>query len=286
MTKPVDTPAGTAGETTIARDQYFLGYRAAEQRRLQRQTKFLAGDAAWLFDRVGPLDGASVVELGTGPRGNLDALAERVGPIGTVVGVELNREAVDMARRLVADRGLENVTPIHGDARSSGLPGDYFDLATARLVLVNVPQPEEIVAEAVRLTRPGGTVAFHEADALTRISDPPLYAWTRLMDLLTGYAEDKGIDLFVGRRLPGLLRDAGLVDIQSRPIVHIDPPGHPRRSVLPNFVENLKERLVAHGLIARDELEHLQAVVRRHVDDPETLVFSDLFVQAWGRKPG
>lgn len=285
MTEPVDTLARTAGGTAIGADQYFLGHRAAEQRRLQHQAERLAGEAAWLFDRVGPLDGASVVELGTGPRGNLDALAERVGPTGTVAGIELNREAVELARRLVAERGLQNVTPMHGDARSSGLPGGYFDLATARLVLVNVPEPEQIVAEAVRLTRPGGTVACHEADALTRICDPPLYAWTRLMDLLRQYAESNGIDLFVGRRLPKLLRDAGLVDIQSRPIVHIDPPGHPRRSILPNFVENLKERLIAHRLIQRDELEHLQSVVRRHLDDPETLVLSDLFVQAWGRKP-
>lgn len=285
MTEPVDTLARTAGGTAIGADQYFLGHRAAEQRRLQHQAERLAGEAAWLFDRVGPLDGASVVELGTGPRGNLDALAERVGPTGTVVGIELNREAVELARRLVAERGLQNVTPMHGDARSSGIPGGYFDLATARLVLVNVPEPEQIVAEAVRLTRPGGTVACHEADALTRICDPPLYAWTRLMDLLRQYAESNGIDLFVGRRLPKLLRDAGLIDIQSRPIVHIDPPGHPRRSILPNFVENLKERLIAHRLIQRDELEHLQSVVRRHLDDPETLVLSDLFVQAWGRKP-
>jgi SAM-dependent methyltransferase len=286
MTEPLDTPARAAGGTAVGADQYFLGHRAAEQRRLQHQAERLAGEAAWLFDRVGPLEGASVVELGTGPRGNLDALAERVGPTGTVVGVELNGEAVALARRLVAERGLQNVKPMHGDARSSGLPGGYFDLATARLVLVNVPQPEQIVAEAVRLTRPGGAVAFHEADALTRIPDPPLYAWTRLMDLLGQYAESNGIDLFVGRRLPTLLRDAGLVDIQSRPIVHIDPPGHPRRSILPNFVENLKERLIAHGLIARDELEHLQGAVRRHIDDPDTLVLSDLFVQAWGRKPG
>ncbi len=78
-------------------------------------------------------------------------------------------------------------------------------------MLVNVPRPEEIVAEAVRLARPGGTVAFHEADALTEVCDPPLEAWTQLRNLLNRYAELNGIDLFVGRRLPRLLRDAGLV---------------------------------------------------------------------------
>lgn len=270
---------------TPAVDQYFLGYRDAEQRRLQRQAEQLAGEAAWLLDRVGPLDGGRVVELGCGPRGYLDALSERVGPSGTVVGVERSGDAVALARALAARRGFENVELVHGDARSTGLPGAAFDLATTRLVLVNVPRPEEIVAEAVRLARPGGTVAFHEADALTDVCDPPLEAWTRLRNLLNRYAELNGVDLFVGRRLPRLLRDAGLVDVQTRPIIHVDEPGHPRRSLLPDFVDNLRERLLAHRLIARDDLDGLQAAVRRHLEDPNTLVVSHLYIQGWGRKP-
>jgi SAM-dependent methyltransferase len=270
---------------TQAVDPYFLGYRDAEQRRLQRQAEELAGEAAWLLDRVGPLDGGRVVELGCGPRGYLDALSERVGLSGSVVGVERSVDAVALARMLIARRALDNVELVHGDARSTGLPGAAFDLATARLVLVNVPRPEEIVAEAVRLARPGGTVAFHEADALTVVCDPPLEAWTRLRELLNRYAELNGIDLFVGRRLPRLLRDAGLVDVQMRPIIHVHEPGHPRRWLLPDFVDNLRERLLAHGLITRNELDRLQAAVRRHVADRNTLVVSHLYIQAWGRKP-
>jgi SAM-dependent methyltransferase len=272
-------PSDTAGG-----DQYFLGYRTAEQRRLQRQAEELGGEAAWLLDRVGRLDGARVVELGCGPRGYLDTLSERVGPNGTVIGVERSLDAVGLASLLIARRGLANVEVRHGDARSTGLPSGAFDLAAARLVLVNVPRPEEIVAEAVRLVRPGGAVAFHEADALTDVCDPPLEAWTRLRDLLTRYATLNRIDRFVGRRLPRLLREAGLVEIQARPIIHVDEPGHPRRSLLPDFVDNLRERLLAYGLTTRDELDQLQAAVRRHLEDPDTLVISHLFIQAWGRK--
>src|SRR6185503_505892 len=99
-----------------------------------------------------------------GPQGCLDLLSERVGPSGTVVGVERSEEAVALAQRFVAERGLRNVQVLHGDARSSSLPKASFDLVTARLVLVNVPNPEQIVSEAVALVRPGGVVAFHEVD--------------------------------------------------------------------------------------------------------------------------
>src|SRR5690349_21128517 len=47
-------------------------------------------------------------------------------------------------------------------ARAVGLADGSFDLVTSRLVLVNIPEPERMVATAVALARPGGVVAFHE----------------------------------------------------------------------------------------------------------------------------
>ena len=61
-------------------DQYFLGYRAAEQERLQRHAEQLEHEARWLFDQIPLSVGAHAVEIGCGPRGCLDLLAERVGP--------------------------------------------------------------------------------------------------------------------------------------------------------------------------------------------------------------
>jgi SAM-dependent methyltransferase len=269
----------------MSQDQYFLGYRGAEQARLQRQAQELAHEARALFDRIAIGAGARVVEIGCGPQGCLDLLAERVGPSGRVVGVERSEDAVGLARRLVVDRGLANVEVLHGDARATGLPRGAFDVATARLVLVNVPHPEEIVAEAVALVRPGGVVAFHEADWGAHLCDPRLPAWTRLVDLLDAYSRPNGIDLFVGRRVPRLLRQAGLRDVQVSPLIHVYPPGHGRRTIMLDFVENLSDRLLTQELVGERELADLKADLRRHIDDPDTLIVSHLFFQAWGRKP-
>src|SRR5512136_3019844 len=123
-------------------DPYFLGYRDAEQERLQRQAQELDQEARWLVDQIGLPAGARAVEIGCGPRGCLDLLAERVGPSGEVMGVERSDEAVGMARKFIAERNLSNVRVLCGDARQTGLPRGAFDLATARLVLINVPHPE------------------------------------------------------------------------------------------------------------------------------------------------
>jgi hypothetical protein len=74
--------------------------------------------------------------------------------------------------------------------------------------------------------------------------------------------------------------------VQIDPLIHVYPPGHGRRSIYLDFLENLSERLLAQKLIAERELTDLKLAARRHVDDPETLVMSHLFFQVWGRKPG
>jgi SAM-dependent methyltransferase len=266
-------------------DQYLLSYDRAEEQRLHHQAQTLAGETQRMFDRIGVSAGARVVEIGCGPQGALDLLAERVGPSGTVVGVERNEEAARLAQRFVADRKLPNARVIHGDGRATGLPRSAFDLATARLVLVNVPQPEEIVAEMAALVRPGGKVAFYEGEWSGAICDPPLPAWDRAMDLVHAYSSMSGIDLFIGRKIPRMLREAGLVDIQVDCLTHVCPPGHSQRMLLPHFVENLRDRLLARKIIGSDELNDLLRQLKRHIDDPHTLVIVGPFIQVWGRRP-
>jgi SAM-dependent methyltransferase len=270
-------------------DQYFLGHSPVEQRRLQQQAEELAAESGRLFDQIwdqtGLTPGSRVVEIGCGPQGCLELLSNRVGPLGSVVGVELSDHAVQLARSFLSERRLDNVEVRQGNAAETGLPRESFDLATARLVLVNIPEPEKIVSEMAALVRPGGVVALHEADWIAHVCDPPLPAWDRLRQVLDDYAEAKGMDLYVGRRIPRLLRNAGLIEVQANPLIHIYGPDHTRRPIFLNFVNNLRDRIVAEGLISQGELAESIASVERHLGEPETLVVSHLFIQAWGRKP-
>jgi len=242
---------------------------------LQRQAQTHADETRALFEESGVSTGWRVVEVGCGPRGCLDLLAERVGATGSVVGVEWNEDAVKLAQRFIADHNLTNVQVLKADARTSGLPKGTFDLATARLVLINVPEPKGIVAEMVALVRPGGVVAFHEADWMVggpAICEPPLPAHDRLVNLLEAYTLRHGIDLSIGRKVARMLREAGLVDVCVRPLLSLYPPGHESHTILVDFVGNLRERLLAENMIGEAELEELMSATKCHLDDPNTLV--------------
>jgi SAM-dependent methyltransferase len=280
-----DCGTDIAGRGMATGDSYVLGYRQAEQERLQRQAEELSDEAARLFDEIGVSDGARVLEIACGPRGCLDLLSTRVGASGRVVGVEISANSAALAQGFVTERGLRNVEVIAGDARSTGLPAESFDLVTARLVLVNIPRPEDVVSQAVALARPGGAVAFHEVDYSAVMCDPPSHAWTTALRLFNAVNEKNGNDYYLGRRLPRLLRDAGLVDIHVHPIVHVHPPGDPRRNLVADFVDNFKERILALDLIAEDDLRDLKQTLASHLDNPDTVVFFGPYIQAWGRKP-
>jgi ubiquinone/menaquinone biosynthesis C-methylase UbiE len=148
-------------QITMAHDhEYFLGHSCIEQRRLQQQAGELAEESVWLFDQVGIAQGWRVVEIGCGPQGCLELLSSRVGLTGSVIGVELSDHAVQLAREFLSERQINNVEVRQGNAAATGLPRERFDLATARLVLVNIPEPEKIVSEMAALVRSGVSLLY------------------------------------------------------------------------------------------------------------------------------
>ena len=136
----------------------------------------------------------------------------------------------------------------------------------------------------VRLARPGSWVASQEPDIENAFCYPPLPAWDRLREIFHTSFGRSGADLFVGRRLTELYRQAGLEEIEV--VVHapVYPAGHSRRTILPNLVRSLHPMILDLGLTGEPELAELDRAVREHLADPRTLGMAHLLVVAWGRK--
>ena len=177
-----------------------------------------------------------------------------------------------------------NVRFLVGDAYRTGLPDAAFDLVHVRFLACTAGEPERLLAEAVRLARPGGTVAFQEADGETLRCFPPHPAWTALRRAWLGSFPDGGDDP-LAHRAYRLMRRAGLEDVQYRPVLVGVRSGDPWRDYLPATVES--PPLPRHR--ARPDrggrLEPTLAACRRHLADPETVFTAFSLVQTWGRVP-
>jgi SAM-dependent methyltransferase len=264
---------------------YALGSSPGESARLQRQADELAADSAALLDRVGLRPGHSVIDLGCGPRGILDMLAERVAPAGRVVGLDADPAHTAMAAGFAAGRGLSGVEIMTADAASTGLATGSFDLVHARTLLVNVPEPADVAAEMIRLARPGGQVACMEPDTEHARCYPPHPAFDRLCEIFTVAFRRNGADPWIGRRVPALLRQAGLDDVKVEARVQMYPPGNSRRTIRADLVRSMRPQVLEMGLASAAELDELDTAARAHLEDPHTVVISGLLFLAWGHKP-
>ncbi len=112
----------------------------------------------------------------------------------------------------------------------------------ARTLLINIPDPAAVVAEMVRLARPGGWVAVLEPDGGGNVCYPRTPAWDRLGQIFLSAQQVDGADTFIGRRLPELLRRAGLAAVGVEAKADIYPAEHSRRTLRADLVRSSAPR--------------------------------------------
>lgn len=184
----------------------------------------IAARAAYL-DLLGIEPGDRVLEAGCGSGVVLRDIARRVGA-GRAVGVDPNPYFLRIARELAESAGLaEWIELRQGDVRALPAEDGEFDLALAVTVLSHVPDGERGIPELVRATRAGGRVGVFDRDVDSFIVAHPDRALTRR--IVTGFSDYGATDGWLARRLPGLLRDAGLREVRVRAFTSLeqDPNG-------------------------------------------------------------
>ncbi|MBC9719608.1 methyltransferase domain-containing protein [Streptomyces sp. TRM66268-LWL] len=257
---------------------YPLGSADDEVSRLLEQCAYYRPQARSLIDRLGVQPGWRTADVGCGPLGILDLLAARTGPTGQVLGLDAQPRMLETARQLLKDH--EHVRLEQADAYSchdhTGL-----DFAHSRLLLANLPRPEQIITSMVRMVRPGGYVAFQEIDWQSWSCVPYSAAWEELRGRL---AEAWSGDVHIGQRLPRLLGSAGLTDITVDASTRILEPDDAQFGLLLYFAKIQRQRLLDTGL-SHAEQDRLVQAIRRHLAQPGCLVVDSLLFQAWGKVP-
>jgi ubiquinone/menaquinone biosynthesis C-methylase UbiE len=116
-----------------------------------RQDARAAQLAAEVGDFVQPRGDERALDVGTGA----GALAFALAPlVREVVGLDPVPELLELAR----ERSLPNTQFVEGDGTALPFPDAAFDLSGTHRTLHHVAQPERVVAELARVTRPGGRV--------------------------------------------------------------------------------------------------------------------------------
>ena len=113
-----------------------------------------------LVERAAFVPGERVLELGCGRGAATVPAAQRVGPGGLVLALDLAEGMVLRTREDLEASGLHQVVCRVGDAEDPDVEAAGWDAVPASLVLFFLPRHEEAMRSYRRLLRPGGRLAF------------------------------------------------------------------------------------------------------------------------------
>lgn len=225
-------------------------------RNLRAQIECVWPQEQVVIERHALPQGAHVLDVGCGT-GEFSAKVLALRPDVTLLGVDLEVSHLELARERCAFASDRTVFRVD-DAYDLDVPDDSVDLVACRHVLQAVPEVPAVLAELVRVTKPGGVVHLVAEDYGLMTFHPTLLDsdefWYRAA---MPYAAAGGTDLRIGRKAPVLLAAAGCVDLRVDHVV-VDTLRVPRETfadIWRAWRDGYTDVLVERGDLAREQIE-------------------------------
>jgi ubiquinone/menaquinone biosynthesis C-methylase UbiE len=161
--------------------------------------------------------GQRVLDLASGTGEPSLAIAERIGPLGSVLGTDFVEEMLATAREKAAGRGLRNVEYRRADGETLELQAGSFARASMRFGLMFMPDPVAAMKRVHHALAPGGraVVATWCAPDKNPWAAVPVAALKRQMEIPAPPPGTPGLFAFAdGERLRSTIAQAGFSDVQ------------------------------------------------------------------------
>ncbi|HJW72309.1 MAG TPA: arsenite methyltransferase [Geothrix sp.] len=171
--------------------------------------------------------GENVLDLGSGAGLDVFLAAQRVGPSGKAIGVDMTREMVARARHNAAEfrrrTGLDNVVFQHGQIEAIPLEAASVDVVLSNCVLNLSPDQPQVWREIARVLKPGGRVSISDMVLLRPLPEALRQSVEALVGCIAGAPQLED--------LKRMMSDAGLGELQlvtkERAVEAMLPSGDP-----------------------------------------------------------
>ena len=174
--------------------------------------------SVWKLDQA-----CRLVEFGCGAGKMGLQLIRLLSPGSTYTGIDQSAKLISKGRQAWANTPYQS--EFHeGSIYATPFPNQSFDVSMTHTVLMHVPYPEKVLQEMIRVTRPNGLVIACEANrnahtAMLHIQETN-HQETAPLELFQtinrGILKRTGVDHNIGAKLPVLMHNAGLRQIQIR----------------------------------------------------------------------
>ncbi|TVL91754.1 class I SAM-dependent methyltransferase [Streptomyces sp. SAJ15] len=268
--------AEIAADPDVARAAEYVFDQSWDQESERLRTNEAIWDPGTIerLERLGVAAGWSVLEVGAGTGSIAGWLAERVGPDGRVVAVDLEPSRLDWLT-------AANVEAVRLDLRTQELPAGAFDLVHSRMVVQHLADRPAAVAKLVRALKPGGRLFLEDTDSLS------LFRSSAGEDFLQdvkaagyGLMRRSGHEPRGGHFDLDAALELGLEEVaaEGRAVMVHGGSRQARHYML--WLESLRPRIVAEGLVSEARVDE----ALREMADPGHRWLSQVLISTFGRR--
>ncbi len=200
----------TSTEARPHTEPYFME-SPTEGDRLEAKTDALTVGRHLLM--TGLRQGMRALDVACGS-GAVTRVMAKIAGQGMATGVDLSQSRLDQARSRAASDHLE-IEFVCGKAQALPFADATFDYVHARMLFQYLEQPENVLDEMIRVTKPGGRVVLIDLDGqLNQLYPLPSAVSEDLNEALRLLGE-QGFDPSVGRKLLTMCTHAGLTSLRT-----------------------------------------------------------------------
>lgn len=272
------------GRLDAWRDTANLSEAKAREQAARLEHRASAEDEAAARDEylelIGISPGERVLDIGCGSGVVTRAIAKRIAPLGSVVGVDSSSALLTVAREYADATELGPIIELReADCRKLPFPDSSFDVCLAVTVLAHVPDAERALAEMVRVTRQGGRVGVFDFDGDCLLIGHPDRQLTRR--IVAAHCDNRAVNGRLIREVPAILTELGLKNVQAKGFMPLERKAG---SFYADVAQRAAQSAAEAGAITKAELADWLATLQAVIAS-DRFIGGRLHIFVWGSRP-
>jgi ubiquinone/menaquinone biosynthesis C-methylase UbiE len=261
-----------------------LGSSDTEFQRLYLQSLTFENETTHTLRLAGIGAGMKCLDMGCGFGDTTFLMSKLVGHDGKVLGMDVNPECIEMAKRKLKASGINNIEFAVGNAYDTGLKESSFDLIFSRFLFQHLKDCNAVIEEMSRIVLESGTICTEELDHGLWISYPEEPAIDSLRKCYIRLLEIYGSDPYIARKLYKIFLETNLKPNVSAYSICVPMIKEPHNALGVKIAEVLKDKIVKNDLMSIQDFDVMLKGLVDYSRTPDGMVMYAITFRVWGKK--